>query len=856
MSATNSTDQYTHPSASRRNLPTEQTGLLMTDDDRRPIGHHPTTREHDDDPVLAWDREPATEPHMAHALYVREKIHPGAFVQLLQDGAEHPQLFESFNGLPTPDAAYEWYRHAQNWQNRLIHGESVRVMASLLKREHMAGQAQMIYFDPPYGKGYKSNFQVRTDNPRSVPDGAKGRPNDTRTVQAFRDTYRRGIHSYLDLTLEKLHLFREMLADTGSLFVQIGDENVHRMALCCDEAFGAENRVATIPYATAGSSSAATLPSVADFILWYAKDKSQAKYHQIYEPLDRRGLLDSWSSYARVQEPDGTTRALGRDERIHPDKFLPEGAVLCRFERLTSPGASTTGRSDIYHWDGHDYPCPKGEHWRVSAGGMDRLAELGRLGAADKGARLHWKKYETEVPGRKINNVWGGQWSPSDKRYVVQTADRIIERCILMSTDPGDLVFDPTCGGATTALAAEKWGRRWITCDTSPVSVAVARQRLTTATFKYWLLSDSAEGAEREAELAGTAPTPPSDGYGNDPTKGFVYKRCQHPSAGSLAYDENRVTLLVDRPLKKRRVVRVTSPLTVESESAWTAVVPFDSNTLDTAAPTRSDYVQHVGEWLKSRPIDGGRDSSDIDILDLAPWAPESRLLAWRATYKTPRGTAEHQAAVLVAAEDVTVPGEMVREAAREIHHSHQPTDVLLVVAYAFGPDVPSKVGRVQVLRAQVYRGMQIREMPKQEKTPAFVLLGEPEVKVYEEQPDGHLSVELFGYDTYDPTTGNPHSGGPDDVACWMVDTDHDDESFFARRMHFPGQQTDPQIKSLLQRLGKRVSDAERSALTSMRCAPFPRPERCRIAVKVVTLTGMEMSKIIDLAKVEPVHSR
>ena len=293
--ATRTTDQYTHPSAKRANLPTEQTGKTMSDTDRRPVMHQPQTREVDDEPVLAWNRQPANDQgHAAHPLYVREKVHPAAFVKLLQGSGEQPQLFKDFNGLPSPDAAYEWYQHSANWSNRLIHGECTRVMASLLARESMAGKVQMIYFDPPYGVGYRSNFQVSVAS-REVPESAEGRPHDTRSIRAFRDTYERGIHSYLDLTREKLVLIRGLLTESGSVFMQIGDENVHRAAVLLDEVFGAENRLATIPYATTGGSSSNTLPSVADFLLWYARDKTQAKYRQLYEPLDRRRLLDMWT---------------------------------------------------------------------------------------------------------------------------------------------------------------------------------------------------------------------------------------------------------------------------------------------------------------------------------------------------------------------------------------------------------------------------------------------------------------------------------------------------------------------------------------------------------------------------------
>ena len=847
--ATRTTDQYTHPSAKRANLPTEQTGKTMSDTDRRPILHQPQTRELDDEPVLAWNRQPANDHgHAAHPLYVREKVHPAAFVKLLQGSGEQPQLFKDFNGLPSPDAAYEWYQHAANWSNRLIHGESTRVMASLLARENMAGKVQMIYFDPPYGVGYRSNFQVSVNQSDRTPESAQGRPHDTRTIRAFRDTYERNIHSYLDLNREKLVLMRELLADSGSLFMQIGDENVLRAGLQLDEVFGAENRVSLIPFATTSGSSSKTLPSVADFLLWYAKDKTQVQYRQLYEALSRSEIVEYMSSYAMVELSDGTIRPLTDGERDNPDKLLPQRARLYQRVALTSPGASTTGRSDAYFWRDHEWSCPVGEQWRVSMEGMDRLNKLNRLDAARPGSTLRWKRYENEIPGRRINNMWHQQMSASDKRYVVQTADSVIERCILMATDPGDLVFDPTCGGGTTAVAAERWGRRWITCDTSPIAVSIARQRLATATFPYWVLRDSDEGAKAEAELSHAATeSPPEGGWGHDPAEGFVYERVPQVSAAVLAYDlDPDPIMLVDQPCRKRAVTRVASPMTVESEQPWATVIPLEGSD-DEMVVAHGDFSEAVGAALLNHTVKGGRENADMTVRALEPWPTDSELLAWKATYTIDGGAAEHTAAVMVAAEDVTVPGEMVREAAREITDSAERADVLLVVAHAYAADAPASVGRVNVARAQMNRDLMIRELSAETGHEAFVIIGEPDIRILDDYPDGQMAVEVRGYDTFDPATGNAAEGGPDDMACWMLDTDHDGESFYARRIHFPGAYNDRQIKKLLKELGKNADEVEQEALTAMRSAPFEVPERGRIAVKIVTATGMEMTSVQEV---------
>ena len=857
MAKSTQTDSYQYASAQRSNLPTTQTEPLMSADDKAPRPFTPTGRERDDEPVLAWSREDLPQTYEAHPLYVREKIHPGAFVQSLKSGKAQTTLFDDFNGLPSPDAAYEWYEHAGNWQNRLIHGESARVMASLAERERLSGRVQMIFFDPPYGIGFKSNFQVSTRN-RETAEGRKGLPCDTRTIRAFRDTYDRGIHSYLDQMLEKLTLCRELLTESGSIFVQIGDENVHRMAVVLDEVFGHENRVATIPFVTSGSSSARTLSSVADFLLWYAKDKAVVKYNQLYEPLSRREILEQWTWAARIELANGSTRALRDEEREDPDASLPPGARFCRWMPLTSQGTSMTGRSDPYHWNGHEWPCPTGRHWSVSVEGMDRLADLDRLDAAGANPPLHWKRYEDEFPGRRIHNVWSTQMSASDKRYVVQTADSVIERCILMSTDPGDLVFDPTCGGGTTALAAEIWGRRWITCDTSPIAMAIVRQRLATATFQYWTLADSAEGAAAEAELSGLpVALQPAEGWGHDPANGFVYERVPTVSPSSLAYDENPPPiLLVNQPSQQSGIVRVASPFTVESESPWSHI-PFDEagseSSCDAIASIpveHAEFARTVIELLKRAsihaPPTGGR-GGELHISEIEPWPGSRDLVSHLVTYTAGERGVERRAGLVIAPEDATVTAAMIRKAALDTAQSIHNADLVVIVGFEFAPDTgDEKIGRVGVLRVRMHRDLQIRDLKDDDQHRAFVILGQPDVEIHDE-PDGQVSVELLGYDTYDPATGGTKPGGPNDVACWMLDTAYDGTSFFARRIHFPGADGDRQIKNLRKQLGKSLDQLRWDATLSVRSAPFERPLEAKIAVKIITTTGTEMSLVADI---------
>ena len=827
------TAYYTHDSAERTNIPTSETQALLPDEEQQPQTWT-TRRRKGEPPTLAWDRRRNPDEFDAYPLYIREKVHPGAFVKSLQS-AGHDQLglFEDFDGLP-PDAPYEWYRHTGNWQNRLIHGESARVMASLAQREGLAGHVQMIFFDPPYGIGFKSNFQVAVRR-RETAENRKGLPADPKMIRAFRDTYERGIDSYLDQMLEKLTLARDMLTESGSIFVQIGDENVHRMAVVLDEVFGHENRVATIPFATSGgSSSRKALPSVADFLLWYAKYLPGLKYRQMYENLDRRAKLEYMSWHAMVELPDDTTRKLTRAERADLG-LLPDGARLYKRETLRSRGWSTTGRSEPYFWNGVRYDCPETAQWAVSMEGLDRLSELGRLDSVGAGSALMWKQYEEEIPGRQMNNIWHRQMRSLDKRYVVQTAGSVIERCILMSTDPGDLVLDPTCGAGTTAHAAEKWGRRWITCDTSTVAVAVARQRFTTAMYPFWKIYDHGGSGDRSHY---------------DPAGGFAYERVPYVSAAHLAYDRPPAyTELVDRPEATRGVIRVCSPFTVESETPY-AYIPLSQADTDSGhnsevqqATASGAFVERVIDTLLQTGINDTLSASTIEILEIEPWPGKPGSLVTHKARCSARGLSEQHAAVMIAAEDVTVTPAMLTAAASEAPRQIHGTQLLIAAAFAFDPATTddTQIGRVRVLRVVMNRDLQIGELDPDRHSEAFVMLAEPDLKITAD-PEGQIHVELRGFDTFNPRTGGLDGGTAQDVACWMIDTDHDGHSFYARRIHFPNAANDRQVKRLKKALGRGIDRLRWDATFSTKSAPFPPPKTGKIAIKIITETGIEMT--------------
>lgn len=568
-------ETYTHEGKERVNNPPVGLVTPETDgqDDKKIYHHDPHI-----DPQLEWagKKERTSFDLPTVSLHVHERMDPHTVIDAVRkradDTSEQLSLFSTPEENPPLRQAIEFYKHRQNWVNRLIAGDSLLVMNSLLEKEGLGGKVQTIYIDPPYGVGYRSNFQpfVSEQSPTGG-DADQNLTAEPEQIQAFRDTWELGIHSYLTYLRDRLLLAHDLLHESGSCFMQIGDENVHRVGIIMDEIFGAENRVATITYTTTSGSSANTLPEVADYLIWYAKDIQKVKYRQLYESMDRKGTIQLLGWTVMVELPNGTRRKLTQEERFAPDQHLPQGSRIYELQKLNSQGASSTGRSEPYEWNGRKFLCPKNTHWAISKDGLDRLAALGRLDAV-KGdnAWLRWKRYENEVPGRRINNVWAHQRSAIGKRYVVQTAPQPIQRCILMTSDPGDIVIDLTCGSGTTAFVAEQWGRRWITCDTSRVAIAVARQRLLTAFYDYYELAH------------------PNEGVGS----GFEYKSVKTVSPKILGYDEEpRETVLYDQPLIDKSKTRVAGPFTVEAVPAPT-VKPLQE--VDSKSPPPRFFIHSV----------------------------------------------------------------------------------------------------------------------------------------------------------------------------------------------------------------------------------------------------------------------
>ncbi|WP_123103172.1 site-specific DNA-methyltransferase [Acidithiobacillus sulfuriphilus] len=534
----------THGEATRKNIPTAEYQSVMKQDEQAPVriayargaaglDEEKTQRNCDLDPQLVWrgkDQQDWSDLVVnAPPLYIQEKIHPKVLIDDLlrrsaadRQGEEQIDLFADFNGLPDDNARTEFYQHDAHWANRMILGDSLQVMASLAEREGLRGQVQCIYFDPPYGIKFNSNFQWSTTS-RDVKDGnTEHITREPEQVKAFRDTWRDGIHSYLTYLRDRLTVARDLLTDSGSIFVQIGDENVHRVRAVMDEVFGEDNSMALISFKKTSSLTSEFLANNFDYIIWFAKNRLTAKYRSV---LVEKGYESDLGFYSYTENENGERRKIAQHEQPNPSTAYSVGD-------LTSSHDYSEGKCD-FEFQGKKFK-PGTRFWTTSPMGMSRLAKANRIHESTNSVRF--VRFFRDYPAQPLASTWvdtiTGQYS-DPRIYVVQTSTKVVQRCILMATDPGDLVLDPTCGSGTTATVAEQWGRRWITLDTSRVALALARARIMGARYPYYLLADSRDGQIKEAEVTRSASSShPTHG---DLRHGFVYERVPHITLKSIA---------------------------------------------------------------------------------------------------------------------------------------------------------------------------------------------------------------------------------------------------------------------------------------------------------------------------------
>ena len=913
-------ETITHDEAKRKNIPsTEHQSVFRPGDAKpRPVKYPRNTEL---DPQLIWrgkdEQDWSDLVVYAPPLYTQEKVHPKVLIDdlLRQTKEAHAEalgvqtdLFADFNGIPDGVDRTEFYQHDQNWSNRMILGDSLQVMASLAEREGLRGKVQCIYLDPPYGIKFNSNFQWSTTS-RNVTDGkADHITREPEQVKAFRDTWRDGIHSYLTYLRDRLTVARDLLTESGSVFVQIGDENVHRVRALMDEVFGEENFCSLIAFETTTGQTSALMAQNNDFLLWYAKDLGKTKFHQLTR--SKVAGQEGGTGYRFVL----TTELL---EKVFDGILVPGEKLFMKGDLTSQRQGRPSGEGSAMHFtvicQGQRFVPRGGRGWSTTEVGMERLKRADRI--RPNGINLAYRRFLEDSPVLPIVASWRdtGSGFMSDKVYVVQTNTKVIERCVLMTTDPGDLVLDPTCGSGTTAHVAEQWGRRWITIDTSRVALALARARVMGARYPYYLLSDSRDGRLKEAEITHNAPSD-APTY-NDIRQGFVYERVPHVTLKSIAnnaeidviWEKWQQTLeplpeklntalkktwkeweipraadakwpdaarkihadwwqariarqkeidasiaakadyeyLYDKPYEDKKKVRVAGPFTVESISPHRMLgVGEDDELIDirkedsTANGTKQSFPQMILENLKTVGVQQAHKEDRIAFTAFTPWPGE--LVCAEGRYR--EGKSEKRAAIFIGPEFGTVQRADLVSGAREAGDAG--FDVLIACAFNYEAHAAefSKLGRIPVLKARMNADLHMAENLKNTgKGNLFVIFGEPDIELLPE-PDGRLRVKVKGVDVFDPSTGEVRSDGADGIACWFIDTDYNEESFFVRHAYFLGA-NDP-YSALKTTLKAEINQEAWETLHSDTSRPFDKPKSGRIAVKVINHLGDEVMKV------------
>jgi len=777
-------------------------------------------------------------------LFVHERLSTKAILQTLagheRDRQMELQLFADPQ-LPLHQQL-EAYEHKGDWVNRMILGDSLVVMNSLLEYEGLGGQVQMIYIDPPYGVKFGSNFQPFVRK-RDVRDGADDDlTREPEMVKAYRDTWELGLHSYLTYLRDRLKVARDLLTPSGSVFVQISDENVHHVREVMDDVFGTENfcSLLVVRKTSALNSPLArvnVVPASADFLLWYARDAATVKYRQLYKSKTLTG--DGGDHYRLVEEPDGSVRRITAAEIVDPS-LIPSGSRVVRHDNLISQGYSEP-LSQAFRFEGREFRPGRTSHWKTTLDGLGRLAELQRI--AVTGRTLSYKRYWDDFPVMMVNSVWQDIGADADKAYVVQTPRGVIERCVLMTTDPGDLVLDPTCGSGMTAYVAEQWGRRWITVDTSRVPVALARQRLLTATFLYYELQDPARG----------------------PAAGFTYARKQnkkgeevggivpHVTLKSIANDEPPAEeVLVDRPEVDSKITRVTGPFVVEA----TIPTPVDidgDGTEDSGVPDDGSYVDRMLEALRRNSSLQLPGNKTIFLTNVRP--PGQSLMLSAEAGIEPDGA---PAAIVFGPENGAVSEKLVYEAAREAHMKH--FDHLLVIGFAIEPNARTLVEKVEqqvgipATYVQATPDLVMGDLLKtMRSSQLFSVSGLPDIAIRKVDPEEtggpqRYEVELLGLDTFDPTTFEAEHRGGEDVPAWLLDTAWNGLSFHVSQAFFPRTSAWDNLRKALK---GEFEDTVWDHLGGTVSAPFTAADTREIAVKVIDDRGNELLVVRSLDEAE-----
>jgi adenine-specific DNA-methyltransferase len=827
-------EQYEHLGKERCNNP--PVGLVTpetdTETENKTYSYDPHL-----DPTLQWagKTEHTSFEVPTQSLHVHERIDPRTIIKSVRKGildeSRQMSLFDYTEENPPLREAIEFYKHRHNWSNRLIAGDSLLVMNSLLEKEGMAGQVQMIYIDPPYGIKYGSNFQPFV-NKRDVKDGKdEDLTQEPEMIKAFRDTWELGIHSYLTYLRDRLLLSRELLTESGSVFVQISDENVHHVRELMDEVFGVENFIGHIVFQKTGGFNPTFISSIVDHLLWYGKNKNETKYHSLYSYLPEPPFNDP--NYVWLDLPDGTVRRMTPSER-KKEVAIPKESRIFRHGPLLSEGKTQSPQE--FEFDGIIYTPGANSHWKTTIDGLKRLKNKGLI--IRSGNNLAHKLYWDYFSAKRLGNIWldtqsGGFNDP--KVYVVQTTNKTIQRCLLMTTDPGDLVFDPTCGSGTTAYVSEQWGRRWITCDTSRVATTLAKQRLMTSIFGYYELAH------------------PSEGIGS----GLNYKTVSHITLKSIAKNEPPATeTLYDQPIMDKSKARVSGPFTVEAVPS-PMVKPLSDIESDQPADesiSRSGETLRQSEWRDELLNAGirGKGGQKIDFSRVET-LPGTRWLHADGETKE----AEPQRIVLsFGPEHAPLEQRQVALAIEEAQKIIPKPKIIVFASFQFDPEAAKDIDEtdwpgVTLLKVQMNTDLLTGDLKKKRSSnESFWLIGQPDVNV-EKIPDGDdkgkYRVEVMGFDYYNTKTGSIDSGGTEKIAMWMLDTDYDGRSLFPSQVFFPMSGKKDGWSRLAKNLKAEIDEERIEAYRGTKSLPFKLRSNRRIAVKIVDDRGIESLKIVEI---------
>ena len=810
------------------------------------------------DPELYWmHKYAATDQQTAlqvdiRSLYRHEHIAPEKIIARLyrfkgqqsrQNELFTNELFGNPLAMDELDKPGSYYRHADRWQNRLIQGDSLLCMTSLLEREGMAGQVQCVYMDPPYGIKYGSNWQMRL-NDRNVKDGADDNlSGEPEVIKAFRDTWELGIHSYLGYLRDRLLVARELLSNSGSCFVQISDENVHLVRCLMDEVFGSENLVVTICFQKKSYQDSVSLAPVNDYIVWYAKDKSCLKFRKLFEKLEFDGDV---GKYSKILSPTGLVQSSLQRTGSQINTLLNEGWKLMRDDYpLISQDPPKEPQPFVFN--GITYLPPPNRHWSVKyPEGLQQLADIGRIRATD--SRLYAIDYWDDKPIIPLSNFWPKLKGAADPVYVVQTTTEVVQRCILMTTDPGDLVLDPTCGSGTTAYVAEQWGRRWITSDTSRIALNIAKTRLMTATFPWYRLADTAAGDIRH---------------------GFVYKTVPHVTLKSLANNEPPETeTLYDQPEQDKKKLRVAGPFTVETLQSFEPLAPAQMGAANVDGDSIERFTQRIYAHLISAGIKNGDRNETavfnrVDSINDQDGALHAE--GWYLAKDSAGNTLERKAYLFIGPQFGSVSKAAVNAAVKACRQRAD-ADWLVILGFAFESDVDNrnvslKVGSFEVTKARMHDDlMQDGLIKKDKKAASFVTIGEPDVGLV--HIGDTVQVEIRGLDIYDPVKDEVKARSVADIAYWMLDDQYNGSDFVPTQVFFCGGDKDEFDKfrrglhslalASTQKAAERTLKIELDEEAFARIYGFvshrvPRNKGDKLAVRVVSQFGEESTKVLTV---------